>query len=174
MKKLLLLTGIMALSATIFGAAVKDPAEAQVDVKAKVVKPLAISEATAVDFGYMAVSETKHEETPGKVTITGIEGKLIRIEVKPSEEAGYVKYTGPMQTFDVTLTTGSGTASNEKLGTTLTMFTRGASGDDIEAGTYILEAGGRKEFVVGGTATASATQKEGDYTGKLYIRAKYD
>ncbi|WP_293958741.1 hypothetical protein [uncultured Fusobacterium sp.] len=173
MKKILLLTGIMALSATIFGAAGKDPAEAQVDVKAKIVKPLTIS-ATAVDFGYMAVSETKHEETHGEVTITGTEGELIRLEVKPSEEVGYVKYTGPMQTFDVTLTTGSGTADNEKLKTTLSMFTQGVAGDDVTAGTYILEAGGKKEFVVGGTATASATQKEGAYTGKIYVKAMYN
>lgn len=177
MKKVLLLTGIMALSMATFAATTTaekfaDAVEGVVNVKAKVVAPLQIV-AIDLDFGTMIQGETITHESNVPLDILGTTGQKLLIEIKTSEEGGYVKYTGSLHKFNVILKTGTGATDNEKLTTELSMFTAGAPGDDTTNGIYVLEAGNKKEFMIGGTATASATQKEGDYTGKLYIRAKY-
>ncbi|MCF2612390.1 DUF4402 domain-containing protein [Fusobacterium perfoetens] len=180
MKKVLLLTGIMALSMATFAATTTtttakkfaDAVEGVVNVKAKVVAPLQIV-ATHLDFGTMIQGEEITHESNVPLDILGTTGEKLLIEIKTSEEGEYVKYTGSLHKFNVILKTGTGATDNEKLTTKLSMFTAGAPGDDTTNGIYVLEAGNKKEFMIGGTATASATQKEGDYTGKLYIRAKY-
>lgn len=179
MKKVLLLTGIMALSMATFAATTTttaekfaDAVEGVVNVKAKVVAPLQIV-AEGLDFGTMIQGETITHESNVLLDILGTTGQKLLIEIKTSEEEEYVKYTGSSHKFNVILKTGTGATAEEKLTTELTMFTAGASGDDTTNGIYVLEAGNKKEFMIGGTATARTDQAVGDYTGKLYIRAKY-
>lgn len=188
MKKVLLLTGIMALSMATFAATTTpittpitttakkfaDAVEGVVNVKAKVVASLQIvAVAEGLDFGTMIQGEKITHESNVPLDILGTTGEKLLIEIKTSEEGEYVKYTGSSHRFNVILKTGTGATAEEKLTTELTMFTQGATGDDTTNGIYVLEAGNKKEFMIGGTATASDDQAVGDYTGKLYIRAKY-
>lgn len=173
MKKILLLTGIMALSLTSFSAgSALDAKEASVDIKAKVVQPLDIK-TTPLDFGMMIPGETKWGDVNGIVDITGTPGENIKIYVKESEEAGYKDHAGPREVYNVTLTTGTGEATNEKLPTELTLFTPGIAGDQPEQGVFLLEKDGKKVFTVNGWAKAGANQKVGEYKGKIYVKAMY-
>lgn len=178
MKKLLLLTGIMALSMATFAATTKaekfaDAVEGVVNVKAKVVAPLQIVVAKELDFGTMIQGETITHESNVPLDILGTTGQKLLIEIKTSKEEEYVKYTGSTHKFNVILKIGTGATDEEKLTTELSMFTAGAPGDDTTNGIYVLEAGNKKEFMIGGTAEAKTNQAVGDYTGELYIRAKY-
>lgn len=172
MKKLLL-TGIMALSISAFSAGTAfDAKEASVDIKAKVVQPLDIK-TSPLDFGVMIPGETKWGDVNGIVDITGTPGENIKIQVKESEETGYVDHAGPRDVYNVVLTTGNGETENEKLPTELTLFTPGILGDQPEQGVYLLEKDGKKVFTVNGWAKAGANQKAGQYKGKIYVKAMY-
>lgn len=172
MKKLLLATGIMALSLSALGAGALDAKEATVEVKAKVVQPLDIK-TTPLDFGIMIPGERKWGENPGTITITGTEGENIKFFVKESEQTGYKEYAGPKKEYNVTLITNEGKGENQKLETELTLFTPGAVGDSVESGVLVLEKDGKKEFMVNGWANASQNQEHGEYKGKVYIKAMY-
>lgn len=173
MKKLLLVTGVLALSLSAFATSAHDAKEATVEVKAKVVQPLVI-ETTPLDYGIMIPGETKWGDTPGTVKITGTSGENIKFSVKTSKEANYEDYKGPKQKFNVTLLTGDGSAENQKLKTELTLFTPGDQGDSLDGKTITLDSKGEKTFLVNGPATASQNQAHGEYKGLVYVRAMYE
>lgn len=173
MKKLLLVTGVLALSLSAFAISANDAKEATIEVKAKVVQPLDI-ETTPLDYGIMIPGETKWGETPGTVKITGTRGENIKFFIKESEEAGYKKYEGPQQRYNVTLTTGDGNSENQKLKTELTLVTPGDQGDSLDTGVLILDNEGKKEFLLDGPATASQNQEHGEYKGLVYVKAMYE
>ena len=173
MKKILLITGIIALSLSAFATSAHDAKEATVEVKAKVVKPLDIK-TTPLDYGIMIPEEEKWGDTPGTVTITGTRGENIKFFVKESEEAGYKEYEGPKQKHNVILTTGEGNSENQKLKTELTLFTPGDQGDSLDTGVLLLDNEGKKEFLVDGPAKASQNQEHGEYKGKIFVKAMYE
>lgn len=173
MKKLLLVTGVLALSLSAFATSEHDAKEATVEVKAKVVQPLDIK-TTPLDYGIMIPGETKWGDTPGTVKITGTRGENIKFSVKTSKEAEYEAYKGPDQKFNVTLLTGDGNSDDQKLKTELTLFTPGDSGDLLKPGVLILDNEGKKEFLLNGPATASQNQEHGEYKGLVYVKAMYE
>lgn len=173
MKKGLLLIGALILSTSVFAASAHDAVEGVVEVKAKVVQPLDIK-TTPVDYGIMIPGEYKQwAETTGTLKITGTPGERIRIEVKESGKENYSIYKGPHEHRYTTLTTGNGTAENERMTADLTMFTHGVQGDN-QNGTWLLEDEGEKEFIINGSLTAAQNQKPGVYNGQIHVRAMYE
>lgn len=174
MKKGLLLVGALILSTSVFAASAHDAAEGVVEVKAKVVQPLDIK-TTPVDYGIMIPGEYKEwAERTGTLKITGTPGEKIRMEVKESGRENYSIYKGPIEHRYTTLTTGSGTAENEKMTADLSIFTPGIQGDDAENGILVLESEGEKEFIINGSLTAAQNQKPGVYNGQIHVRAMYE
>lgn len=175
MKKGLLLVGALILSTSVFAAV--DAAEGIVEVKAKVVEPLKM-ETTPLDYGMMIPGQTiNFAEKLGSVKITGTPGERVKIELKASEEDGYSHYIGSKELRNVELTTGNGTAENEKMISQTTMLNSGAGQADAgieNSGVVNLGETGERNFAVSGKITAAQNQKPGNYTGQLHIRAMYE
>lgn len=177
MKKGLLLVGALILSTSVFAASAHDAAEGIVEVKAKVVEPLKM-ETTPLDYGMMIPGQTiDYAEKLGSVKITGTPGERVKIELKASEADGYSHYIGSKELRNVELTTGNGTAENEKMISQTTMLNNDAGQADAgieKTGVVNLGETGERNFIVSGRITAAQNQKPGNYTGQLHVRAMYE
>ncbi len=175
MKKGLLLIGALILSTSVFASV--DAAEGIVEVKAKVVQPLKM-ETTPLDYGMMIPGQTiEYAEKLGSVKITGTPGERVKIELKTSEAEGYSNYKGSKELRNVELTTGNGTAENEKMISQTTMFNNDAVQGDAgieDTGVVSLGSTGERNFAVTGRITAAQNQKPGVYNGQIHVRAMYE
>lgn len=173
MKKVLVVTGILALAGIAFGAGLQETGI--VEVKAKVVQPLKIN-TTPVDYG-MVVQGTKANWPDrakfGIVDIFGTSGELIKVEVG-SEEGNYVTVNTKEQRPYV-LTTGSGATAQEKMTAMLSVCQPGTGSEEsqYENGIYGIPNQGKVQFTVAGPLDVAEDQKPGEYTGKVYVRAMY-
>ena len=168
MKKLLLL-GCLLVQGMVF-AAQEGATEGKVNVKAKVVKPLAMNVIEHVDFGLLTPGQTdKYCEKLGLFEITGTPGEAISLFIKTDVSNEFTELGTTEAVHQVTMTTGTGKDANEKMTARLGVV---AEGGENLATNLVLE-GGKKAFSIGGWTTAAANQKEGSYKGEMTIKAYY-
>lgn len=164
MKKLLLLTGILALSAVAFGGDQQTDGYAyeNVLVKATVIEPLKLEKTSDVDFGYMAKGTTKDApEKNGALTVSGASEANVKIEFASDNNfATKLNITGAEVELTEKTTKAGGVKTVIKLD--------GATSNDE---TFAL-TGGSKNFTLSGTADAT-NAASGSYEGTLYVRATY-
>lgn len=163
MKKLLLATGILALSAVTFGAATDTSVTGTVPVKAKVLKALSISNNnTVLDFGVMLQGDTNVTQVKkGEIHIEGTPNANITVEI-----SGDQTYTdGTLAKTPVTLTEAGGNTMAANVGL------EGVASET----TFALDGNGQKMFnVIGKIPAVAGNQVFGEYTGTLHVKAKYN
>lgn len=167
MKKILF--GMLALSTLVLGAQ-EGALEGKLDVKAKVVKPLAMNVIENVDFGLLTPGQTnKYCEKLGLFEVIGTPGEAISVFIKTDVSNKFEELGTTEPIHLVTMTTGEGKEANEKMVARLGVVAEG--GENLPENLVLTE--GKKAFSVGGWTTAAANQKEGSYNGEMTIKAYY-
>ena len=186
MKKMLLLVGMLAVSGLAFSEevsmggndhkALNATEEKQIEVKAKVVAPIAIQKVENVDFGIIVKGQTQGKTYPDKFggfEVKGEKNQAIAIYVK-DDDGTYEKATSPKSIYNVALVKDGGSASNanEKIDATMNVLPEGES---YGAENMTLPEDGIKRFSVGGiTAPIGMDHEVGEYKGYLHVKAQYE
>lgn len=166
MKKLLILTGILALSITAFAAKTTNytgEAVEKLEVKAKVIKPLTVT-TTPLDFGTVVQGQNAQAEN-GKISIDGEPSNTVKIQLS-TDGSNYSDYT--TTSYNVDLKTGNG-GTNEVMTANLTVGNSASP-----EGTVALDTNGKHELNVSGNVATAENQVTGDYKGYLHVKAKYN
>lgn len=165
MKKLLILTGILALSAVAFGA--NSESTAEVPVKAEVIKPLNVTKVQDLDFGVLFPGETKTADTAkeGKINVDGNKNTNIKIEM--SADSSYSNSI--LNNLVVPLSATSGATMDA---TVSLKREDGLSVSNDEV--FNLGETGILNFNIGGSVVAATNQEVGSYEGTIHVKAKYD
>lgn len=172
MKKLLLLSSILAISTTIFGTGMSSSDDLK--VTAQIIKPLSIT-TKEVNFGIITVGQqnisTEGTSGYGEITVTGEPYSNVRFQLDGLHNAGKRSSSIILKTNDSTNTlsanlTGVNSSSSSESSTNLAnLFDR----------QHALNENGSIAFIIHGTipdvpeGTAS-----GLYTGTVKITAEYD
>lgn len=170
MKKLLLLSSILAISTTIFGTGMSSSDDLK--VTAQIIKPLSIT-TKEVNFGIITVGQqnisTEDTSGDGKIEVKGEANSNVRFQLDGLHTAGKTSSSIILKTNDSTNTLSAnltGVNSSSDSSTDLAeLFDR----------QYTLNENGSIAFIIHGTipdvpeGTAS-----GLYTGTVKITAKYD
>jgi len=171
MKKLLLLSSILAISTTIFGTGMSSSDDLK--VTAQIIKPLKVT-TTPVDFGIITVGQqnisTEGTSGYGEITVTGEPYSNVRFQLDGLHNAGKTSSSIILKTNDSTNTlsanlTGVNSSSSESSTNLANLFDR----------QHALNENGSIAFIIHGTipdvpeGTAS-----GLYTGTVKITAEYD
>ncbi|WP_349764047.1 hypothetical protein [Fusobacterium sp. SYSU M8D902] len=169
MKKLLLV-GFLLVQGLAFSQNT-GAVEGKVNVTAKVIKPLEMNVINHVDFGLITPGqENKYSETLGLFEIKGTPGENIKVFIKTDVSGGYTQLGTTEAVHHVTMTTGEGSAKNEKMEARLGVVAEG--GENLAENLVLNE--GKKLFSIGGWTSAAVDQKEGSYRGEMTIKALYD
>lgn len=170
MKKLLLLSSILAISTTIFGTGMSSSDDLK--VTAQIIKPLSIT-TKEVNFGIITVGQqnisTEGTSGYGEITVTGEPYSNVRFQLDGLHNAGKRSSSIILKTNDSTNTLSAnltGVNSSSESSTNLAnLFDR----------QHALNENGSIAFIIHGTipdvpeGTAS-----GLYTGTVKITAEYD
>ncbi len=171
MKKLLLLSSILAISTTIFGTGMSSSDDLK--VTAQIIKPLSIT-TKEVNFGIITVGQqnisTEGTSGYGEITVTGEPYSNVRFQLDGLHNAGKRSSSIILKTNDSTNTlsanlTGVNSSSSESSTNLANLFDR----------QHALNENGSIAFIIHGTipdvpeGTAS-----GLYTGTVKITAEYD
>lgn len=172
MKKLLLLSSILAISTTIFGTGMSSSDDLK--VTAQIIKPLSIT-TKEVNFGIITVGQknisTEGTSGDGEITVTGEPYSNVRFQLDGLHNAGKTSSSIILKTNDSTNTLsanlkGVNSSSSSESSTNLAnLFDR----------QHALNENGSIAFIIHGTipdvpeGTAS-----GLYTGTVKITAEYD
>lgn len=170
MKKLLLLSSILAISTTIFGTGLSSSDDLK--VTAQIIKPLSIT-TKEVNFGIITVGQknisTEGTSGDGEITVTGEPYSNVRFQLDGLHNAGKRSSSIILKTNDSANTLSAnlkGVNSSSESSTNLAeLFDR----------QHALNENGSIAFIIHGTipdvpeGTAS-----GLYTGKVKITAEYD
>ena len=188
MKKMLLLVGMLAVSGLAFAKevsmggndykALNATEEQKIEVKAKVVAPLAIQNVVPVDFGIIVKGQTQGKTYPdefGGFEVKGEKNQAIAIYVK-DDDGTYEKVTDPKVKYNVALVKDKGSVSNtnQVINATMNVLEEGRLSME---GTEIitLPENGTKRFSVGGrTAPIGMEHEVGEYRGYLHVKAQYE
>ena len=178
MKKMLLLVGMLAVSGLAFAgnSSGLNADEGKIEVKARVIAPLAIEKVEHVDFGIIVKGQTQGKTSPDKFggfEVRGEKNQVIAIYVK-DDDGTYEKATSPKPIYNVALVKDGGSASNanEKINATMNVLPEGES---YGAENMTLPEDGVKRFSVGGkTAPIGMDHKVGEYKGYLHVKAQYE
>lgn len=171
MKKLLLLSSILAISTTIFGTGMSSSDDLK--VTAQIIKPLSIT-TKEVNFGIITVGQknisTEGTSGDGEITVTGEPYSNVRFQLDGLHNAGKTSSSIILKTNDSTNTLsanlkGVNSSSSESSTNLANLFDR----------QHALNENGSIAFIIHGTipdvpeGTAS-----GLYTGTVKITAEYD
>lgn len=170
MKKLLLLSSILAISTTIFGTGMSSSDDLK--VTAQIIKPLSIT-TKEVNFGIITVGQknisTEGTSGDGEITVTGEPYSNVRFQLDGLHNAGKTSSSIILKTNDSANTLSAnltGVNSSSESSTNLAnLFDR----------QHALNENGSIAFIIHGTipdvpeGTAS-----GLYTGTVKITAEYD
>ena len=171
MKKLLLLSSILAISTTIFGTGMSSSDDLK--VTAQIIKPLSIT-TKEVNFGIITVGQkeisTEGTSGDGKIEVKGEANSNVRFQLDGLHNAGKRSSSIILKTNDSANTlsanlTGVNSSSSESSTNLAELFDK----------QHALNENGSIAFIIHGTipdvpeGTAS-----GLYTGTVKITAKYD
>lgn len=171
MKKLLLLSSILAISTTIFGTEMSSSDDLK--VTAQIIKPLSIT-TKEVNFGIITVGQqnisTEGTSGDGEITVTGEPYSNVRFQLDGLHNAGKTSSSIILKTNDSANTLsanlkGVNSSSSESSTNLANLFDR----------QHALNENGSIAFIIHGTipdvpeGTAS-----GLYTGTVKITAEYD
>lgn len=171
MKKLLLLSSILAISTTIFGAGMSSSDDLK--VTAQIIKPLSIT-TKEVNFGIITVGQkeisTEGTSGDGKIEVKGEANSNVRFQLDGLHNAGKRSSSIILKTNDSANTlsanlTGVNSSSSESSTNLAELFDK----------QHALNENGSIAFIIHGTiydvpeGTAS-----GLYTGTVKITAEYD
>ncbi|MEG9320249.1 DUF4402 domain-containing protein [Fusobacterium varium] len=165
MKKLLLLSSILAISTTIFGAGMSSSDDLK--VTAQIIKPLSIT-TKEVNFGIITVGQknisTEGTSGDGKIEVNGEANSNVRFQLDGLSSSIILKTNDSANTLSANLK-GVNSSSSESSTNLAELFDR----------QHALNENGSIAFIIHGTipdvpeGTAS-----GLYTGTVKITAKYD
>lgn len=167
MKKLLLLSSILAISTTIFGAGMSSSDDLK--VTAQIIKPLSIT-TKEVNFGIITVGQknisTEGTSGDGKIEVNGEANSNVRFQLDGLSSSIILKTNDSANTLSANLKGVNSSSSSSESSTNLAeLFDR----------QHALNENGSIAFIIHGTipdvpeGTAS-----GLYTGTVKITAKYD
>ncbi|HBJ77512.1 DUF4402 domain-containing protein [Fusobacterium sp.] len=165
MKKLLLLSSILAISTTIFGTEMSSSDDLK--VTAQIIKPLSIT-TKEVNFGIITVGQknisTEGTSGDGKIEVNGEANSNVRFQLDGLSSSIILKTNDSANTLSANLK-GVNSSSSESSTNLAELFDR----------QHALNENGSIAFIIHGTipdvpeGTAS-----GLYTGTVKITAKYD
>ncbi|AVQ31095.1 DUF4402 domain-containing protein [Fusobacterium varium] len=166
MKKLLLLSSILAISTTIFGAGMSSSDDLK--VTAQIIKPLSIT-TKEVNFGIITVGQknisTEGTSGDGKIEVNGEANSNVRFQLDGLSSSIILKTNDSANTLSANLKGVNSSSSSESSTNLAELFDR----------QHALNENGSIAFIIHGTipdvpeGTAS-----GLYTGTVKITAKYD
>ena len=167
MKKLLLLTGLLAIAGSAFAADIKTEASGNVDIYAQVLTDLQI-DSEPLNFGVLGINDKKSVESTdqgvGKFTITGATNT--NITLNNGEVVAKLVRDG-----------GGSTTGNDILTPKIYVYD---NGEKITNTTFNIASKSQlhlaqsKEFKVGGDIETKSSQNTGNYKGAIKVTAKYD
>ncbi|WP_270852248.1 DUF4402 domain-containing protein [Fusobacterium varium] len=166
MKKLLLLSSILAISTTIFGTEMSSSDDLK--VTAQIIKPLSIT-TKEVNFGIITVGQknisTEGTSGDGKIEVNGEANSNVRFQLDGLSSSIILKTNDSANTLSANLKGVNSSSSSESSTNLAELFDR----------QHALNENGSIAFIIHGTipdvpeGTAS-----GLYTGTVKITAKYD
>ncbi|MHD0315388.1 DUF4402 domain-containing protein [Fusobacterium varium] len=166
MKKLLLLSSILAISTTIFGTGMSSSDDLK--VTAQIIKPLSIT-TKEVNFGIITVGQkeisTEGTSGDGKIEVKGEANSNVRFQLDGLSSSIILKTNDSANTLSANLKGVNSSSSSESSTNLAELFDR----------QHALNENGSIAFIIHGTipdvpeGTAS-----GLYTGTVKITAKYD
>ncbi|RGJ23585.1 hypothetical protein DXD66_13820 [Fusobacterium varium] len=166
MKKLLLLSSILAISTTIFGTGMSSSDDLK--VTAQIIKPLSIT-TKEVNFGIITVGQknisTEGTSGDGKIEVNGEANSNVRFQLDGLSSSIILKTNDSANTLSANLTGVNSSSSSESSTNLAELFDR----------QHALNENGSIAFIIHGTipdvpeGTAS-----GLYTGTVKITAEYD
>lgn len=171
MKKLLLLSSILAISTTIFGTGMSSSDDLK--VTAQIIKPLSIT-TKEVNFGIITVGQkeisTEGTSGDGKIEVKGEANSNVRFQLDGLHNAGKRSSSIILKTNDSANTlsanlTGVNSSSSESSTNLAELFDR----------QYTLNENGSIAFIIHGTIPdVPESTASGLYTGTVKITAEYD
>lgn len=170
MKKLLLLSSILAISTTIFSTGMSSSDDLK--VTAQIIKPLKVT-TTPVDFGIITVGQqnisTEGTSGDGEITVTGEPYSNVKFQLDGLHNAGKTSSSIILKTNDSANTLSAnltGVNSSSESSTDLAeLFDR----------QYTLNENGSIAFIIHGTIpNVPEGTASGLYTGTFKVTAKYD
>ena len=178
MKKMLLLVGMLAVSGLAFAgnSSGLNADEDKIEVKARVIAPLAIESVEHVDFGIIVKGQTQgktHPDKHGAFEVRGEKNQTIAIYVK-DDDGTYKKAASPKKIYNVALVKDGGSASNakQKIDAIMNVLPEGES---YGAENMTLPESGIKRFSVSGeTKPITMDHEIGEYRGYLHVKAQYE
>lgn len=190
MKKMLLLVGMLAVSGLAFAkeeikpnptigpefGAANATKEESIEVKARVIAPIAIQNVENVDFGIIVKGQTQGKTYPdkhGAFEVKGEKNQTIAIYVK-DDDGTYKKAASPKKIYNVALVKDGGSASNakQKIDAIMNVLPEGES---YGAENMTLPESGIKRFSVSGeTKPITMDHEIGEYRGYLHVKAQYE
>ncbi|WP_462351261.1 DUF4402 domain-containing protein [Fusobacterium varium] len=166
MKKLLLLSSILAISTTIFGTGMSSSDDLK--VTAQIIKPLSIT-TKEVNFGIITVGQknisTEGTSGDGKIEVNGEANSNVRFQLDGLSSSIILKTNDSANTLSANLKGVNSSSSSESSTNLAELFDR----------RHALNENGSIAFIIHGTipdvpeGTAS-----GLYTGTVKITAEYD
>ena len=172
MKKLLLLSSILAISTTIFGTGMSSSDDLK--VTAQIIKPLSIT-TKEVNFGIITVGQknisTEGTSGDGEITVTGEPYSNVRFQLDGLHNAGktsssiILKTNDSANTLSANLKGVNSSSSSESSTNLAELFDR----------QHALNENGSIAFIIHGTIPdVPESTASGLYTGTVKITAKYD
>lgn len=178
MKKLLLLASILAMSGVAMAAATDGTGKADLNVKARIVKPLSI-ETKALDFGIIAAGSDyvrvygENDPGAGRIKIDGTPSSKITL--------GFEDEKNPGSKFGDVVLYNENNNPNDKLVASLIITNTGnpaaSSWDERNNAdtSLVLGKDGKHELYVGGKIlNVSPDQAAGLYSGNMTVTATYE
>lgn len=170
MKKLLLATGILALSCMAFAGDEEAPEVEHpiVNVFAEVVKDLEVVKKDDVDFGVLIRGQQdKKQELAGHVYIKGEKEKKILVFAKDYNNAN-TTFTNIVDSNTIIPTVLYGKDTTNTKTDTMTSNLR------IVVEDFALDSAGEKTLTIVGTTSATDNQEFGHYEGQIQVKVIYD
>ncbi len=189
MKKLLLLTGLLVISSSIFAAAFQSESEAEVKVNAEVLSDLSVTKNKDVDFGILKRGSNKEApDTPGEFQIKGSDGTKITISVKDANSIGSANVFKNIGNDPITVVLKlngedpTGDYKDLKIMTSkLRIYDSNENmltNQDVTLNSGNYESNAYKShtstFKVKGSVDAHQNQFSGKYSGALVVRVKHN
>ena len=166
MKKLLLLSSILAISTTIFGTEMSSSDDLK--VTAQIIKPLSIT-TKEVNFGIITVGQknisTEGTSGDGKIEVNGEANSNVRFQLDGLSSSIILKTNDSANTLSANLKGVNSSSSSESSTNLAELFDR----------QHALNENGSIAFIIHGTIPdVPESTASGLYTGTVKITAEYD
>ncbi|MCF2674030.1 DUF4402 domain-containing protein [Fusobacterium varium] len=166
MKKLLLLSSILAISTTIFGTGMSSSDDLK--VTAQIIKPLSIT-TKEVNFGIITVGQkeisTEGTSGDGKIEVKGEANSNVRFQLDGLSSSIILKTNDSANTLSANLKGVNSSSSSESSTNLAELFDR----------QHALNENGSIAFIIHGTIPdVPESTASGLYTGTVKITAEYD